>query len=191
MIRQTWLAAGLFSTDGHIPVPTNVEELDAGHKAQFSRQRSRDISGPLQSTGGTFGPGFMSGGDKLAADAHVGSYDCTGAVSLHSVMQTNVPEPFSPSGKAPSHLNMPGGQWSQEDKYLSQDRQDAHQANNSPVRPTKDNKGTLDCCSVRYNVCVEFSSQCRLLFTITSPSFAARKICLDRNKKSEKSIPVF
>jgi hypothetical protein len=128
-------------------VPNNVEEMDAAQKVQFSRQRSRDVNGPVLQTGrGSFGPGFMSGASERsqsATDAHIGSYDCNGAVSLHSVMQTNVPEPFSPKGKAPSHLNMPGGQWSQEDKYLAQDMQDAQAATNTPlpVRNTKSDKG--------------------------------------------------
>ncbi|KAF4532250.1 hypothetical protein B566_EDAN004336 [Ephemera danica] len=142
----------LSSSNDNIPVPTNVEEMDASQKVQFSRQRSRDITGPvLQPQGGSFGPGFMSGAlekSQNATDAHLGSYDCTGAVSLHSVMQTNVPEPFTASGKAPSHLNMPGGQWSQEDKYLSQERQDAKAVGDNPLPlhyNQKSNKADMNC----------------------------------------------
>lgn len=45
-------------------------------------------------------------------EQHVESYDCTGAVSLCASMQSNVPSPFGGMHKF-SHLNMPGGQWSQ------------------------------------------------------------------------------
>jgi len=83
----------------------------------------------------------MAGGDT-----HVQSYDCRGTVSLHSVMQTNVPQPFCvqlsghaaeellmPGGR-PTHLNMPGGQCGQEDKYLSRDLQDVHHSQLTPPK---------------------------------------------------------
>lgn len=48
---------------------------------------------------------------------------------LFQVMQTNVPKPFETSGKAPVHLNMPGGQWAQGEKYLSGELQTCHHSN--------------------------------------------------------------
>lgn len=39
------------------------------------------------------------------ADPHVDSYDCTGAVSLNSSMQSNVPSPFGGMHKF-THLNV-------------------------------------------------------------------------------------
>lgn len=41
-------------------------------------------------------------------------------------MQANVPKPYGISGKAPVHLNMLGGQWAQDDKYVSGDLLDHH-----------------------------------------------------------------
>ncbi|KAI8037677.1 hypothetical protein M5D96_009482 [Drosophila gunungcola] len=40
-------------------------------------------------------------------------------------MQSNVPTPFGGFNKF-SHLNMPGGQWSQEYKFISQNIQNSH-----------------------------------------------------------------
>jgi hypothetical protein len=40
-------------------------------------------------------------------DEHAESYDDSCNVSLHSVMQSNVPEPYQ--GSSPTHMNMPGG----------------------------------------------------------------------------------
>ncbi len=40
-------------------------------------------------------------------------------VSLNGVMQSNVPEPFNPHGRNPTHLNMPGGGILSKDKYLN------------------------------------------------------------------------
>lgn len=46
------------------------------------------------------------------------------------VMQSNVPKPFETKGtEAPPHLGMPGGQWSQGDKYVSGDLHDHHHNN--------------------------------------------------------------
>lgn len=53
-------------------------------------------------------------------------------------MQTNVPKPFEISGKAPVHLNMPGGQWAQDEKYISGDLHTFHHSNIS----SRKNPGT-------------------------------------------------
>ena len=53
-------------------------------------------------------------------------------------MQTNVPKPYGITGKAPAHLNMPGGQWAQDEKYISGDLHTFHHSNIS----TKKNPGT-------------------------------------------------
>lgn len=55
-------------------------------------------------------------------------------------MQTNVPKPFEISGKAPVHLNMPGGQWAQDEKYISGDLHTFHHSNIS----SKKNPGTAN-----------------------------------------------
>ncbi|XP_053635903.2 uncharacterized protein [Cherax quadricarinatus] len=129
-----------------IPMPPNVEEIQASEKARFSRRRTRDISSKLNQMGSLFGSGFM--GDQgsrgafntgtLPVDSHVDVYDSRITVSLSSVMQTNVPKPFEISGKAPVHLNMPGGQWAQDDKYVSGDLQDCHHS----IIVSKKNSGT-------------------------------------------------
>lgn len=53
-------------------------------------------------------------------------------------MQTNVPKPYGITGKAPAHLNMPGGQWAQDEKYISGDLHTFHHSNIS----SKKNPGT-------------------------------------------------
>lgn len=53
-------------------------------------------------------------------------YDNSGHVSLSSCMQTNVPEPFSPSGRSPVHLNMPQGRSSSEQKYVANKLENMH-----------------------------------------------------------------
>ena len=53
-------------------------------------------------------------------------YERLSSVSLRSVMQSNVPEPFNPHGKNPTHLNMPGGGVKLQEKYLSGNLQKVH-----------------------------------------------------------------
>ncbi|KAL7635503.1 UNVERIFIED_CONTAM: hypothetical protein RMT77_014572 [Armadillidium vulgare] len=88
----------------------------------------------------SFGHEFMgSQGSKASlkinsktspSDKHVAVYDASNSVSLSSVMQSNVPKPFETKGTdAPPHLGMPGGQWSQGDKYVSGDLHDHHHNN--------------------------------------------------------------
>ena len=61
---------------------------------------------------------------------------------------STVPEPFGLVGKCPAYLNMPGGQWRQDDKYISGEIQENHELNLSK-------KGKLDfnriLLPVRYN----------------------------------------
>jgi hypothetical protein len=63
---------------------------------------------------------YENGEDTQKYDAG----DC--GVSLHSVMQSQVPDPFNPHGRNPTHLNMPGGGRSQQQKYLSGNLQKSH-----------------------------------------------------------------
>ncbi|KAK8374692.1 hypothetical protein O3P69_010534 [Scylla paramamosain] len=122
----------------HISMPPNVEELQASEKARFSPRRNRDVSSKLNQVGGVFGAKFMSTqGTHEAAfnnsshpiDSHSDIYDSRITVSLSSVMQTNVPKPYGITGKAPVHLNMPGGQWAQDEKYISGDLHTFHHSN--------------------------------------------------------------
>lgn len=57
-------------------------------------------------------------------DQYLESYDRTSAVNLCSVMQSTVPEPYS--AQKFSHLNMPGGSWGQQTKYLSHELNSSH-----------------------------------------------------------------
>ncbi|KAH8395480.1 hypothetical protein KR215_008215 [Drosophila sulfurigaster] len=116
-----------------LPLPNNV---DAAETTRFSPQRSRDISdnimvishSPISMIDITTDNTMMNSTWRDAStvqDLHVQSYDCFGAVSLNAVMQSNVPSPFGGMHKF-SHLNMPGGQWSQEYKFTSQNMHSSH-----------------------------------------------------------------
>ncbi|XP_071442833.1 uncharacterized protein [Hetaerina americana] len=126
---------------GSVHLPNNVEELDAGQKAQFSQERARDISGPnidshFQGAKLNFGQGKHQAGE----DAHVGAYACSGSgIHLNSVMQPNVPLPFhsassgghekaSEAGDHSSYVDNPpeGGHWTGGEKYLAEDRKNVH-----------------------------------------------------------------
>ncbi|XP_034475248.1 uncharacterized protein LOC117782285 isoform X2 [Drosophila innubila] len=114
-----------------LPIPHNV---DAAESTRFSPQRSRDMSdnimvmshAPISMIDITTDNSLSaSQGANFVQDLHVQSYDCFGAVSLNAVMQSNVPTPFGGMHKF-SHLNMPGGQWSQEYKFTSQNMHSSH-----------------------------------------------------------------
>lgn len=105
-----------------VPMPRNIKCFNDAKNASFSPLRTRDINSPLilskegkEDLGNTWEPSLAS-------------YDCFGTISLNSAMQSQVPEPFSSKGKA-THWNMPGGQWSQTDKFLSEDIQYHHYYN--------------------------------------------------------------
>uniref|UniRef100_A0A4Y0BR95 DUF1279 domain-containing protein n=1 Tax=Anopheles funestus TaxID=62324 RepID=A0A4Y0BR95_ANOFN len=122
-----------------LPLPPNI---DASETRRFSPLRSRDINAsallthqsvtPINiSTGGVSASGLIDVTVDMSAgsvDPHVASYDCTGAVSLNSTMQSNVPSPFGGMHKF-THLNMPGGAWAQESKFLSHELNSSHYTN--------------------------------------------------------------
>ncbi|XP_039226521.1 uncharacterized protein LOC6539125 isoform X2 [Drosophila yakuba] len=114
-----------------IPLPINV---DSAETSRFSPQRSRDISSTVINTQAsissidiTIDNSFHAvlSDSNICQDPHVQSYDCFGLISLNSAMQSNVPTPFGGLNKF-SHLNMPGGQWSQEFKFTAQNMQCSH-----------------------------------------------------------------
>lgn len=114
-----------------LPLPVNI---DPSESMRFSPQRARDISSTTISTNIWNQRVIDITVDssrydvKSDADPHVGSYDCTGAVSLNSSMQSNVPSPFGGMHNF-THLNMPGGQWSQSGKTMSHDLHSSHYTN--------------------------------------------------------------
>ncbi|XP_043640692.1 uncharacterized protein LOC122611575 [Drosophila teissieri] len=123
-------AMGNYVNEASIPLPINV---DSAETSRFSPQRSRDISStvinaqaPISSIDITIDNSHAVLSDSnICQDPHVQSYDCFGLISLNSAMQSNVPTPFGGLNKF-SHLNMPGGQWSQEFKFTAQNMQCSH-----------------------------------------------------------------
>lgn len=115
-----------------IPLPTNVEDINAIETGRFSPQRARDITGDVIITQSSSSKPTVK--QDLSADSFLQSYDCTGTVSLNSAMQTNVPDPYTSKGKS-SHLNMPGGEWARSDKYVAQDLQNSHYTNVKETDP--------------------------------------------------------
>ncbi|XP_068621250.1 uncharacterized protein [Battus philenor] len=104
-----------------LKLPTNVVDINAAEMGRFSPLRERDIS---ESVINVFGSkNFREIDFTLHTDPHVNKYDCRGAVSLSSSMQSNVPSPFSGHH---THLEMPGSQWGQGYKYLSDHLHSAH-----------------------------------------------------------------
>ncbi|XP_066587209.1 uncharacterized protein [Prorops nasuta] len=114
-----------------LPLPINVSEIFANETGRFTPERSRDIAAPtfLYSANGngrcTNLQQTQHQNFTRVQDSHVDSYDCFGAVSLNGTMQSNVPTPFCSKGKS-MHLNMPGGQWARDGKYIAEDMQKSH-----------------------------------------------------------------
>ncbi|XP_051153804.1 uncharacterized protein C18orf19 homolog A-like isoform X2 [Leptopilina boulardi] len=100
-------------------LPMNVSEIFANETSRFTPERIRDIYSS------TDVKQFSNSSKIINLDLHVASYDCFGTVSLNSSMQTNVPKPFNSTGKS-NYLNMPGGQWARDEKYIADDMQKSH-----------------------------------------------------------------
>lgn len=115
-----------------LPLPPNVDPTES---SRFSPLRNRDINGSAMVTHHsnvidvTLEQTFEQEATKsnIYEDPHLESHDKNTPVSLNSVMQTTVPEPFSPQKF--SHLNMPGGQWMQQTKFLSHELNSSHYTN--------------------------------------------------------------
>ncbi|CAF4760221.1 unnamed protein product [Pieris macdunnoughi] len=86
-----------------LKLPTNVVNINATEMGSDKLNMKIDIT--------------------VQSDPYVNKYDCRGAVNLSSSMQSNVPSPFSGNH---THLGMPGSQWGQGYKYLSDNLQSAH-----------------------------------------------------------------
>ncbi|EDS30582.1 conserved hypothetical protein [Culex quinquefasciatus] len=112
-----------------LPLPANIDPTET---TRFSPQRARDINSSAMLTHPHHQIDVTVDSSPYSAaatvDPHVQSYDCRGAVSLNSAMQSNVPSPFGGMHKF-SHLNMPGGGWAQEGKYLAHDLNSSHYIN--------------------------------------------------------------
>ena len=131
-------------------LPKNVSGIFANETGRFTPERARDITSPVliyscgnqqKISSGTAGSGafFDSNWNRpIHQDSHVDSYDCFGAVSLYSSMQTNVPKPFNSTGKS-TYLNMPGGQWARDEKYIAEDMQKSQYTVKSQLLKDKKN----------------------------------------------------
>lgn len=108
-----------------LPLPINIDPTES---TRFSPQRARDITSTAIATNIWNRVDITMDATNDHSDPHVDSYDCTGAVSLNSSMQSNVPSPFGGMHKF-THLNMPGGQWEQSSKWMSEDLNASHYMN--------------------------------------------------------------
>jgi hypothetical protein len=115
-----------------LPLPPNV---DPAETTRFSPLRNRDINGSAMINHYsnvidiTLEQGVEAKVEKSVVfeDPHLELHDSSSPVSLNSVMQSMVPEPFSPTKF--SHLNMPGGGWMQQSKFLSHELCSSHYTN--------------------------------------------------------------
>lgn len=117
-----------------LPIPANIDPNEA---IRFSPLRNRDINASAisvhQETLGidvTLEQTNEQKAEKLELhDIHLDSYDRSQPVNLSSIMQTFVPEPFSPPNDdlhRSSYLSFPGGNWGQQTKYLSHELNSNH-----------------------------------------------------------------
>lgn len=121
-----------------LPLPDNV---DPNETIQFSQERSRDINCHQMTLAND--SSYIDVTCDNSADPHMASYDARGMVNLNCTMQSNVPEPFG-GGYKFTHLNMPGGQWAQNGKFMAQDLQASHYTNlRQEVRSDWDKKGAF------------------------------------------------
>lgn len=116
-----------------LPLPPNIDPNEA---MRFSPLRNRDITGSAisvhEETSGidvTSEQRNEPKEEKLELhDAHLESYDRSQPVNLSCIMQSFVPEPFSPpmDDLRSSYLSFPGGSWGQQTKYLSHELNSNH-----------------------------------------------------------------
>lgn len=118
-----------------LPLPPNI---DANEPMRFSPLRNRDINSSAISVHHEINRDIDVTSElkdevmveKLELhDQHLESFDRTSPVNLSSVMQTFVPEPFSPPKDdtlRSSYLSFPGGSWGQQTKYLSHELNSSH-----------------------------------------------------------------
>lgn len=113
-----------------LPLPANV---DPAETTRFSPLRNRDINGSViiaqhsNAIDITLEQVVETPAVEKMCDPHLECHDQSSPVSLNAVMQTQVPEPFSPTKF--SHLNMPGGGWMQQTKFLSHELFSSHYTN--------------------------------------------------------------
>lgn len=113
-----------------LPIPPNV---DVAETSRFSPLRNRDINASaitvqerVDHIDITLDQAKV---DLMSAisyeDPHLSLYDVHSPVNTGAVMQSMVPEPYG-GNKRFTNLNMPGGSWGLQTKYLSHELNSAH-----------------------------------------------------------------
>lgn len=136
-----------------LKLPENVQDINASEIGRFSPMRTRDITGSVLATHDAWEPTKID--VTLDSDPHIGPYDCCGAVSLSSSMQSNVPTPFG--GGRQGFLGMPGSQWGHGHKYLSDHLHSSHYLNlrntyGRGIHGTARNSGTINLYHTRASI---------------------------------------
>lgn len=117
-------------------LPSNMCDIFGNETGRFTPERARDIA-LYSENGGIVATRNSTGFPRICDNGHMESYDCFGAVSLRSTMQSNVPKPYFSQGThvwvlRSTYLNMPGGQWTRDSKYIAEDMQRSHYRNLRP-----------------------------------------------------------
>lgn len=114
-----------------LPIPPNI---DATETSRFSPLRNRDINASAITVQEKFAEKIDITLDQtkdtvqpmiIYDDPHLSLYDANTPVNTGAVMQSTVPEPYGGNGKF-TNLNMPGGSWGLQTKYLSHELNSAH-----------------------------------------------------------------
>ena len=131
------------------PISLQGFEPSFGKDHVFEKWRLRDIErhpeidAEMFSTQMPQQSGYL---ESLAKDRGNECYQPSSNVSLHSVMQTNVPDQFNNPGR-PAHLNMPGGSYRFEEKYTSNKLTNNHPSRTgntfNPIGSQRDNTATI------------------------------------------------
>jgi hypothetical protein len=110
-----------------LPIPPNV---DADEASRFSPSRKRDINASAILVQENIDVTLDQTKSPLKSsisyeDPRLELYDMRSSVNMNCAMQSTVPEPYG-GNKKPSHLNMPGGSWGLQTKYLSHELNSSH-----------------------------------------------------------------
>lgn len=134
-----------------MPIPPNV---DVAETSRFSPLRNRDITASAIAVQDHIDITLDQTKADLASsmtyeDPHVSLYDAHSPLSTGAVMQSTVPEPYGGNRKF-TNLNMPGGSWGLQTKYLSHELNSSHytQLRQDIRRQEKGEKGIADCQSM-------------------------------------------
>lgn len=114
-----------------LPIPPNI---DATETSRFSPLRNRDINASAITVQEKLAEKIditldqTNGKDQSMItyeDPHLSLYDAHSLCNTGAVMQSTVPEPYG-GNRNHAHLNMPGGSWGLQTKYLSHELNSSH-----------------------------------------------------------------